>query len=129
MQKIRNFFSGLSWQLMVPDEANPVVTSGRGTKITADGYRDVLANDYVTATQTPDKSQTAIYVPTSLSGSGTARTITLNLSRLPAGYTAAWVDPTDATATQAATIDASGQVTTPGLHSDGTRDWLLIIHN
>jgi len=127
MQKNRTFFNGLSWQLMVPDEVNPVVTAGRGTKITADGYRDVLQNDYVTATQTPDKSQTVVYVPTSLSGASTARTLTLNLSRLPASYTALWVDPTDATVTQPAVIDGSGQVTTPGLHSDGTRDWLLFI--
>jgi chitodextrinase len=127
MQKVRNFFSSLNWQLLVPDEATPIVTAGRGTKITADGYRDVLANDYVTAAQTPDKSQAVIYVPTSLSGASTARTITLDLNRLPAGYTATWVDPTDATITQSAAIDGSGQVTTPGLHSDGTRDWLLVI--
>lgn len=127
MQKNRDFFGGLAWQLMVPDEANPVVTAGRGTKITADGYRDVLQNDYVTATQTPDKSQTVVYVPTSLNGASTARTITLDLTKLPAGFTALWVDPTDATQTQAASVDASGQVTTPGLHSDGTRDWLLYI--
>jgi hypothetical protein len=126
-QKIRNFFSGLNWQLLVPDDTNPVVTAGRGTKITADGYRDVLANDYVTAAQAPDKSQTVVYVPTSLSGASTVRTITLNLAKLPASYTAQWVDPTDTTVTQAATIDAAGQVTTPGLHSDGTRDWLLVI--
>jgi hypothetical protein len=128
MQKIRNFFSGLSWNLFVPDDNSPVVTAGRGTKITADGYRDVLANDYVTAAQTPDKSQTIVYVPTSLSGAGTARTITLDLAKLPAGYTATWVDPTDATVSQAATIDGSGNVTTPGTHSDGTRDWLLLVH-
>ncbi len=126
-QKIRNFFSGLAWQNLVPDEAHPVVTAGRGTKITADGYRDVLANDYVTAAQTADHSQTIMYVPTSLSGASTARTITLDLTKLPANFTATWVDPTDATATQAATVDGSGNVTTPGTHSDGTRDWLLLI--
>lgn len=126
MQKIREFFSGLNWQSLVPDETTPVVTAGRGTKITADGYRDVLQNDYVTAAQTPDKSQTVIYVPTSVSNTN-ARTITLDLTRLPAAYTATWVDPTDATVTQPAVIDASGQVTTPGLHSDNTRDWILVI--
>jgi hypothetical protein len=127
MQKIRTFFSGINWQLLVPDDASPVVTAGRGTKITADGYRDVLANDYVTAAQTPDKSQTVVYVPTSLSGAATARTLTLEASHLPAGYTATWVDPTDATVTQTAIVDGAGQVTTPGQHSDGTRDWLLVI--
>jgi len=127
MQKVRNFFSDLNWSQLVPDDKSAVVTAGRGTKITADGYRDVLANDYVTAAQTPDKSQTVVYVPTSLSGAGVARTITLDLSKLPTGFTATWVDPTDATASQVATVDGSGTVTTPAVHSDGTRDWLLVI--
>jgi chitodextrinase len=127
MQKNRNLFMSLNWQLLVPDEALPLVTAGRGTKITNDGSLDVLQNDYVTAAQTPDKSQAVVYVPTSLSGASNARTITLNLARLNAGYTATWVDPTDATQSQPAVIDGSGNVTTPGLHSDGTRDWLLVI--
>ncbi|HKR81668.1 MAG TPA: DUF4038 domain-containing protein [Candidatus Saccharimonadales bacterium] len=126
-QKMRNFFSGLNWQLLVPDEANPVVTAGRGTKLTTDTTLDVLQNDYVTAAQTPDKSQTVIYVPTN-TGNTNARTITLDLTKLPAGFTATWVDPTDATSTQTAVVDASGNVTTPGLHGDNTRDWLLYIH-
>jgi len=127
VQKLRDLIGSLNWQLMVPDEATPLVTAGRGTKITASGYRDVLANDYVTAMQTPDKSQAVVYVPTSLSGASTARTITLNLARLNAGYMATWVDPTDATQSQPAVIDSSGNVTTPATHSDGTRDWLLVI--
>ena len=65
-------------------------------------------------------------MPTSV-GSTNARTITLDLNRLPAGYSASWVDPTDATVSQPAIIDALGQVTTPALHNDGTRDWLLVI--
>jgi hypothetical protein len=125
-QKIRSFFEGLNWNLLVPDDHTPLVTAGRGTKAT-NGSLDVLQNDYVTAAQTPDKSLSVVYVPTS-TGNTNARTITLNLSRLPASYTATWVDPTDATASVPATIDASGQVTTPGLHSDNTRDWILLIH-
>lgn len=126
-QKMRSFFSGLNWSQLVPDETTMVVTAGRGTKLTSDTNLDVLQNDYVTAAQTPDKSQTVVYVPTGASGASVARTITLNLAQLPAGYTATWVDPTDATLTQAAVVDSSGNVTTPGLHSDGTRDWLLVI--
>jgi hypothetical protein len=126
MQKNRDFFTSLNWQLLVPDDASPLVTAGRGTKLTSDSSLDVLQNDYVTAAQTPDKSQTVVYIPTN-TGNTNARTITINLARLPSSYTATWVDPTNATSTQSATIDASGQVTTPGLHSDGTRDWLLVI--
>jgi hypothetical protein len=129
-QKLRDFFSGLNWQLLVPDNATgatPLVTAGRGTKITSDSSLDPLQNDYVTAAQSSDRSQTVVYVPTNVSNTN-ARTITLDLTKLPVNATAVWVDPTNATSTQAATITA-GQVTTPGLHSDGTRDWLLYIHN
>jgi hypothetical protein len=124
-QKIRNLFAGLNWNLLVPDDHTPLVAAGRGTKAT-NGSLDVLQNDYVTAAQTPDKSQSVVYLPTN-TGNTNARTIQLDLTHLPAAYTAMWVDPTDATSTQPAVIDVSGQVTTPGLHSDGTRDWLLII--
>lgn len=125
-QKIRNFFASLSWQLLVPDVSAPLVTAGRGTRVTGYSTLDVLQDDYVTAAQTPDRSLSLVYVPTN-TGNTNARTITLNLSRLPTSYTASWVDPTDATLSQAATIDASGQATTPGTHADGSRDWLLVV--
>lgn len=128
MKKIRSYFSSINWHLLVPDDASPLVTAGRGTKITGYSSLDVLQNDYVTAAQTPDKSLSVIYIPTNVSNNN-ARTITVDTSKLPANYTATWVDPTDATATQPASINVSGQVTTPGLHSDNTRDWLLIIQN
>jgi len=124
--KNRDLFSTLNWHLLVPDEASPLVIGGRGTKITTDQNLDVRANDYVTAAQTPDRSRAVIYVPTN-TGNTDARTITLDLTRLLPGYTATWVDPTDATRSQPAIIDGSGRVTTPGLHTDGTRDWLLVI--
>jgi hypothetical protein len=125
-QKMRDYFSSLpNWQLLVPDDVTPLVTAGRGTKASA-GSVDASQNAYVTAAQTADKSLSVVYVPTNVSDTN-ARTITLDLSRLPGSYSANWVDPTDATSTQAATINGSGQVTTPGLHSDGKRDWLLVI--
>jgi chitodextrinase len=123
------FKSLMGWQLLVPDGATgatQIVTAGRGTKITTDQSLDVRANDYVTAAQTPDHSLTVVYVPTAVNNTN-ARTITLNLAALPAGYTASWVDPTNATQSQPAVIDGSGNVTTPALHSDNTRDWLLVI--
>jgi hypothetical protein len=126
-QKNRDWFTSFSnWQLLVPDDASPIVTVGRGTKLTSDTSLDVRANDYVTATQTPDKSLSVVYVPTN-TGNTDPRTITLDRTKLPTGFTASWVDPTDATQSQAAIVDGAGQVTTPGLHSDGTRDWLLVI--
>jgi hypothetical protein len=125
-QKLRNFFASLNWQLLVPDDTSPFVIAGRGTKATNSSSLDVSQNSYVTAAQTPDKSLSVVYIPTN-AGNTNARTIRIDLTRLPTAYTATWVDPTDAVATQPAIIDASGQVTTPGLHSDGARDWLLVI--
>lgn len=127
-QKIRDFFSGLAnWHLLVPDDDDPMVTAGRGTKYDGVSYTDVLTNAYVTAAQTANESLSVIYVPTNV-GNTNARTITIDLGRLPGSYTAIWVDPTDATSTQSASINGStGEVTTPGTHSDGTRDWLLVI--
>ncbi len=128
-KSLLTFWQNLSnWQLLVPDDKNHVVTAGRGTQITKDSSLDVLQNNYVTAAQTPDKSLTTVYVPTD-TGDTNARTITLDLTKLPANFTATWIDPTNTDQSQPATIDASGNVTTPSLHSDGTRDWLLVIHN
>lgn len=125
--KFRSWFGSLAgWHQLVPDQTNSLVTAGRGTKLTSSGGVDVRSNDYVTAAQTPDKSLSVVYIPTN-TGNTNARTITLNTANLPSNYTATWVDPTDATQSQPATIDGAGQVTTPGLHSDGTRDWLLVI--
>lgn len=130
-KKMHQWFTALpGWYLLVPDEGRTaIVSAGRGTKLSnlSDSANiDLPDNDYVTAAQTPDASLTLIYVPTNISDNN-ARTITLNAAMLPANYSAVWVDPTDATVTQAATINGSYEVTTPGLHYDSARDWLLLI--
>ena len=126
--KIHQYFAANRWYDLVPDINSSLVTAGRGTFKAMGNGGDDKQNDYVTAAQTADKAFSAVYVPTSASGA-TTRTLTLSASRLPASYTAVWVDPTNATgATQAANIDGSGSVTTPSAaHSDGSRDWLLVI--
>lgn len=128
IQKIRAFFAGVAWHTLIPDDAtgqSAVITAGRGTKVTTDAQTWPLDNDWVTAARNSTKTLLVAYVP---SNSGnTARTLTLDPAQIPAvNRTALWVDPTDATSTQTATI-SSNQVTTPGTHGDGTRDWLLLI--
>lgn len=128
LQKVRAWFAGLAWHTLIPDDAtgqSAVITAGRGTKITTDSQTWPLQNDWVTASRNATKTLLVAYVP---SNSGnTARTLTLDPAQIPAvNRVALWVDPTDATSTQTATI-TSNQVTTPGTHGDGTRDWLLLI--
>jgi hypothetical protein len=125
-QKIRSMFETLNWSSLVPDDQTPVVIAGRGTKVANNGTLDVLQNDYVTAAQSADHTLTVVYVPTN-TGNTNARTIMMDTAKLPGSYIAEWVDPTNATVRQPAVIDAAGAVTTPGLHADGTRDWLLVI--
>jgi hypothetical protein len=122
LKKIRDYFQALEWWKLVPDQTNVFVTAGRGTKITTDNEVFPLENNYVTAAISDDGELAAVYVPTS-------RTITLNLSTLAPGWTAVWVDPSNASATPiAANINLStGQVTSPNISHDGVTDWLLVI--
>jgi hypothetical protein len=106
---MRSFFLSEPWSEFAPDAS--FITSGRGT-YNGSGTQ-VLNSDYATATVTPDGAHAAVYIPT-------ARTVTVNLSRLQADATARWVDPTTGTA-QPATAPFS----TPGSHADGASDWVL----
>lgn len=111
-------FDKTGWQTLTPDTA--LITSGAGTKRTGAFAEDVLENDYATACRTPDGTLAFVYVP---SNSGnTARSITLDLSRLGSNPTAVWYDPTTNTTSAAG---AGPTYTTPAAHSDGTRDYLL----
>lgn len=129
LQKLHNLVAGTAWQTLVPDQSDQFVTNGKGTPNTQGGTGtgsnnvnvDPTTNTYATAAFAPDGSLGLVYVPT-------ARTLTLNTAKLASGYTAQWVDPTNATNAQPATVNGSGQVTTPsGTHSDGTSDWVLVV--
>ena len=80
--RLRELFSSLRWWQLVPDTTDELVTAGRGTRVTTDTPMDVLENDYVTATRTPDGRQAVVYLPSS-------RTISLNTGALTAGTRAA----------------------------------------
>ena len=84
-------FRSLPWQDLVPDA--DFLTDGKGTY---DGSStvDVLQSDYATAARTPDGAHAVVYLPT-------ARTITIDASKLPAQVSARWFDPTTGTSTAA----------------------------
>lgn len=121
IQSIRSFFQQHSWWALVPDDQDPLVTAGRGTRSSQDDPVDVLDSDYVTAARTDDGRFAVIYVPT-------ARTITVDTAKLPNQYVATWVDPASADQRSLpAVIDGAGNITTPGNNSAGSEDWLLSI--
>src|SRR5205085_11676507 len=76
---------------------------------------DVLTSDYATAARTADGAHAVVYVPT-------ARTVSVDTTRLQPGFSARWFDPTTGTS-QAATAP----YTTPGPHADGASDWVLVL--
>lgn len=124
LASVRRWLSAQEWWKLVPDDAASLVTAGRGTQITSSANTTrPWENDWVTAAYDPAGTFGLVYVPTNSTNS--ARTITLNLTRLGANLVSRWVDPTDATQVQTATINGSNQTTTPAAHSDGARDWFL----
>jgi hypothetical protein len=122
IKKIRSYWDTLQWWTLVPNAQTTFVTVGRTTRITTDDPSFALDNVYANAGLSADGKQAVVYVPA-------ARTITLDTTKLAAGVTAKWIDPTNATAAPlTATINSSGQVTTPSaIHADGLSDWLLVI--
>ena len=117
IRRLRTLFSTLAWWELVPDTANELVTTGRGTELTTDEPMDVLENDYVTAARTPDGRLAVIYLPT-------RRTISVSSSAMAAGTRAAWVDPTSGTRRP---VPMAATFTTPGPNAGGYSDWLLVL--
>ncbi len=116
MARLRTTFSQLPWWEMAPDVDETFVTAGRGTRVEGDDPMDVLDNDYVTATITADGRAAAVYVPT-------ARTITIDRTRLASGVRATWIDPSSGARRP---VSLSATLTTPGRNAAGDQDWLLL---
>ena len=111
-----------AWYELVPDQAHTVVTAGYGS------FSDsgtLGASDYVTAARTPSGKLVMAYVPS-------ARTITVDMSKLSGPATARWYDPTAGTFTDIAgsPFASAGpqDFLTPGTpHADGETDWVLVL--
>jgi len=120
----KDFFTSVPWQNLVPDQDHSVVTAGLGT------FGDiketqVSKSDYCTAAHTPDGSLAIAYMPT-------ARTITVDMSKLKGPTTARWFDPTNGTYSeikgQPFANSGTRQFTPPGKNHDGDGDWVLVLN-
>ena len=122
LQYMENVFAARAWYNLVPDQSHTFLTAGMGTYDSTQD--DVLQSNYSTAALTPDGTLGMVYVPA-------ATTITIDLGRMAGTVTARWYDPTTNTYQAAGSLTyASGgsqQFTTPGTHSDGASDWLLVL--
>lgn len=113
---VRDVVEGLPWWTWEPDTEGDFITSGRGQAITEDdGTTDVLDSDLATAALAPDGSSGLVYVPT-------ARTFTIDDSRLAGSVRAAWVDPSTGSRRS---VPVRATYRTPGANTDGDGDWLL----
>lgn len=126
--KIRDLVESLpDWWLLIPDISNQLVTAGRGARRTTDNgveYGNATTDSYVTASRTPGGSLALIYL-------SHASTITIDQTKMGAGYTATWVDP-DSCATYPATEGStynSGAAdgSKPVNNNRGQPDWVLVL--
>jgi len=118
-------FESRSWHSLVPDQTHILVTAGYGTFWSGGTPSSGISqNDYVAAASTSDGKLALVYIPT-------ARTITVNLARLSGAITARWYDPTTGTflPIPGSPFPNTGSQTfaTPGVHSDGADDWVLVL--
>ena len=121
---IVSYFSGLAdWHKLIPDTGNVFITAGRGTRGTSSAPGGVFnlspSNTYVAGSITPLGTLAVIYCRGPMS-------ITIDQSKMSAGYTATWVDPLSLATTSAATgstYSSSGL----GNNSAGDPDWVLVL--
>jgi hypothetical protein len=118
---MKNVFVSRAWYNLVPDQNHVVVTAGYGTFATTGSLG---SNDYLTAARTPDGNLVMAYMPT-------ARTITVDMSKLSGLVRAQWFDPTNNSyvSISSSLLTNSGfqQFTPPGNNGAGDDDWLLLL--
>jgi hypothetical protein len=113
------------WYFLIPDQGHILVTSGFGT-FSAGGepHSSISESDYVTAASTADGRLALVYVPS-------ARTMAVDLTRFTGSVTARWYDPTTglfrAITGSPFPNTQPGDFVTPGTHSDGPADWVLVL--
>jgi Protein of unknown function (DUF4038) len=120
-------FTGLpGWHQLMPDTGSALVTGGRGTHasgITSGSLYNGGTDGYVTAARTPDagtgSTLAVIYCAKAFS-------ITIDQTKMAAGYTAERVDPLTGAAT-AVTAGSSYNSSAWGNNSNGDPDWVLVL--
>jgi hypothetical protein len=114
-----------NWHKLIADTSSQLVTAGRGTHaspLVSGGSGGQYLSDtdsYVTASRTADGTLAVIYM-------SHGSTITIDESKMVAGYTATWVDPKTC-ATSATTPGPTYNSTAKGTNSDGQNDWVLVL--
>jgi hypothetical protein len=118
------------WHLLVPDTSSALVTAGRGTHASGFSsgggggqYEVAFSDSYVTASRTPDGGSGSDLAVIYLSH---ATTITVDQTKMVAGYQAWWVDPITGDKTST-TAGSSYNSSTPGNNSQGDPDWVLVL--
>jgi hypothetical protein len=125
VKNVISYFTSLpGWYKLIPDTSNVLVTAGRGTKTTnsAPGFNAAKYGDtdnYVAASRVADGSLAVIYC-------GQFMSITIDQTKMAAGYTATWVDPASL-ATSPATTGTTYNSTPKGNNSAGNPDWVLVL--
>ena len=111
MDYLQSLFRSRSWQTLVPDFDNRLVTSGYGTWGT---------KDHVSSASTGDGSTIIAYLPSK-------RTVTADMSKVHGGQARCWwYDPSDGKAVEIGTYAATGfRSFTP----DSEGDCVLVIDN
>jgi hypothetical protein len=124
-------YSGLpGWHLLVPDTASALITAGRGTRASAftsggggGQYEPAFTSAYVAASRTPDggsgSSLAVLYLPAHT-------TVTIDQSKMTAGYAAFWMDPVTGVMTST-TAGSTYNSTAQGNNSQGDPDWVLVL--
>jgi hypothetical protein len=130
MAYVKSLFEARKWWLLVPDESHVVMTSGLGTCMASSAPQgrsqpNAQDNTCATAARTADGALVIAYMPT-------ARSITVDMSKLAATATARWFDPTSgAFTTVAGSPLANNGVRTftppASNHADGYNDWVLVL--
>lgn len=119
LDRLRALFASFDWWTLVPDESAEVLVGGRDAPVNAGVEVGIMGSDYVTAARAG--GSLIAYLPT-------ARTVTVDPTKLAQPQTARWIDAADATAPPVEVgIDPSGTLTTPGRNSAGGEDWLLLL--
>jgi hypothetical protein len=113
--KILKLMQTLVWWKLVPDTKHEFVTSGYGE------WKQV---NYATAALAADGSCGLVYVPS-------ARTVTVNLSKMKAAVPASWFDPASAATNpvDGPAFENKGTRTfaPSGKNADGDSDWVLVL--
>ena len=118
----KNFFLGVAFYTLVPDQNHTLLTAGYGTF--NDNNSCISGNDYATAAKSSDGSLAVIYTPA-------AHTMTVAMGNFAGSVTARWFDPTNATFQTVAGSPfpnvGTHNFTTPGNNSAGDPDWVLLL--